>query len=294
MAAPSERGKVKGVLFLVLTTVLWGTSFSFIKLSVEEISGFSYTFYRGLFSILILSILLIAKHVRQGIDVESFVKGVYTGIAYMLGLLLQGLGTRFVTPSTSAFITGLNTVHVHLYAGLLARKYGLTHATSLILALTGLYILTSPQNSGGLGELLVFIGSISWAAQIILVSKYSNANMLEYLYGMFTPTLFLGPYVFIVEHGGELSLNTILYLAYLAVACSLGATYFQVKGQKYVSASSAAIIFLLEPVFALIFSLLMGLEALLTYKLVGGGLIVLATYITTIGELRENARGRHA
>lgn len=294
MDSSSKKGKVKGVLFLVLTTVLWGTSFSFIKLSVEEISGFSYTFYRGLFSILILSILLAVKHARQGIDVKSFVKGLYTGIAYTLGLLLQGLGTQYVTPSTSAFITGLNTVHVHLYAGLLARKYGLTHAVSLVLAITGLYVLTSPQNSGGLGEILVFIGSISWAAQIILVGKYSDASMLEYLYGMFTPTLFLAPYVFIAESGGELSLNTILYLAYLAVACSLGATYFQVKGQKYVSASSAAIIFLLEPVFALIFSLIMGLEGLMIYKLIGGGLIVLATYITTIGELKEQARSRHA
>lgn len=79
---------------------------------------------------------------------------------------------------------------------------------------------------------------------------------------MFTPTLFIAPYVFIVENGGELSLNAIAYLAYLAVACSLGATYFQVKGQKYVTASSAAIIFLLEPVFALVFSLVMGLKDL--------------------------------
>jgi drug/metabolite transporter (DMT)-like permease len=294
MADSSKRGKIKGVFFLVLTTILWGTSFSFIKLSVEEISGFSYTFYRGLISILILTILLAAKHARQGIDAKSFIKGLYTGVAYTTGLLLQGLGTQYVTPSTSAFITGLNTVHVHLYAGFLARKYGLTHAVSLVLAISGLYILTSPQNSGGLGEILVFMGSISWAAQIILVSKYSDSSMLEYLYGMFTPTLFLAPYVFIVENGGELSLNAIVYLAYLAVACSLGATYFQVKGQKYVTASSAAIIFLLEPVFALIFSLVMGLEDLVLYKLVGGGLIVLATYITTIEELKEYNKSRHA
>jgi drug/metabolite transporter (DMT)-like permease len=294
MADSSKRGKIKGIFFLVLTTILWGTSFSFIKLSVEEISGFSYTFYRGLISILILTILLAAKHARQGIDAKSFIKGLYTGVAYTTGLLLQGLGTQYVTPSTSAFITGLNTVHVHLYAGFLARKYGLTHAVSLVLAISGLYILTSPQNSGGLGEILVFMGSISWAAQIILVSKYSDSSMLEYLYGMFTPTLFLAPYVFIVENGGELSLNAIAYLAYLAVACSLGATYFQVKGQKYVTASSAAIIFLLEPVFALIFSLVMGLEDLVLYKLVGGGLIVIATYITTIGELKEYNKSRHA
>ena len=131
---------------------------------------------------------------------------------------------------------------------------------------------------------MVFMDSISWATQIMLVSKYSDSSMLEYLYGMFTPTLFLAPYVFMVENRGELSLNAIAYLAHLAVACSLGATYFQVKGQKYVIAGSAAIIFLLEPVFALMFSLVTGLEDLVLHKLVGGVLIVLATYITTIRE----------
>ncbi|MEM4660999.1 MAG: EamA/RhaT family transporter, partial [Thermosphaera sp.] len=53
------------------------------------------------------------------------------------------------------------------------------------------------------------------------------------------------------------------------------------------SASSAAIVFLLEPVFALLFSLLLGLEALALYKVIGGSLIVLATYVTTVGEIKS-------
>lgn len=294
MFALDRASKLKGFFYLILTTVLWGTSFSFIKLSVEEVSGFTYTFYRGLISLLFLTPLILRKLRRRGIDFRSFIKGFYTGIAYTLGLMLQGLGTEYVSPSTSAFITGLNTLHVHLYYGIIARKYGLTHGISLVLALSGLYILTTPQNSGGWGEFLVFMGSIAWAAQIILVSRYSGASMIEYLYGMFTPTLLTGPYVLVFENGGGLSLSAIIYLAYLAAACSLGATYFQVKGQKYVSASSAAIIFLLEPVFALIFSILMGLEVLMTYKLMGGGLIVLATYVTTIGEVKTASQTQHA
>ncbi|MEM2009761.1 MAG: DMT family transporter [Thermosphaera sp.] len=279
--------KLKGFFFLVMTTILWGTSFSFIKLSVEEISGFSYTFYRGMFSLLFLTPLVTRKLRKREFHFKSLINGMYTGVAYTSGLMLQGLGTAYVSPSTSAFITGLNTLHVHLYSGIIARKYGLTHAISLALALSGLYILTKPQDSGGWGEFLVFIGSIAWAAQIILVSKYSSASMLEYLYGMFTPTLLIGPYVLFFERGGSLSPSTMIYLAYLAAACSLGATYFQVKGQKYVSASSAAIVFLLEPVFALLFSLLLGLEALALYKVIGGSLIVLATYVTTVGEIKS-------
>jgi len=40
---------------LTLTTALWGTSSSFIKLSVENISSITYTSYRCLLSVALLA-----------------------------------------------------------------------------------------------------------------------------------------------------------------------------------------------------------------------------------------------
>jgi len=162
---------------LVLTIILWGTSFSFIKLFVEEISGFSYTFYRGLISILILTILLAAKHARQGIDAKSFIKGLYTGVTYTTGFLSTGVGDA----ARNAFNECFHNRVEHCSRALICRisseevRFSSRYFTCFSDIL--LVYFDKPQNSLRLGENLVFMGSISWATDIILVSKYSGSRM---------------------------------------------------------------------------------------------------------------------
>lgn len=281
--AAKRRGElvVYGSALLLLATALWGSSFVFIKLAVESLSVFSYTFYRSLISIAILTPIVIVKAVRRKIDSAGLGKGFITGVAYMLGLLLQGAGAMYTTPSVNAFITGLNTVHVHLYSGFIERKYSVFHLASLALAVAGLYIITRPSQSLGLGEALVFLGSIAWASQIILVSRYSRegVNSVEFLYGMLIPGLAISPYTILVERVWYLEAKHFLYVAYLAIVCTIGAISLQVIGQRYVSATTAATIYILEPLFAALFSVFVYCERLEREVLVGGGLMVLASFI---------------
>lgn len=281
--------KLVGVLFLILTTILWGSSFVFIKLSVEQLSGASYTGLRSLFSVAALTPFLLNR-VRKGeLDRGSLKWGMATGVFYALGLLLQGEGTKYTTPSISAFVTGLNTLHVHVFYAFYKGGYGWLDALSLLLAISGLYILTSPAGEASLGIVLVFIGSIMWALQIIMVSKYSGgSSALEFLYGMMLPGALLSPYALIAE-AYMINPEVALYLAYLSITCSLLASLFQIKGQARISAVTAAIIFLLEPAFALVFSVLLRMEGLEMFKVVGGSLIVLSTYLSLASEIRGRA-----
>lgn len=279
--------KIKGMSLLVMTTVLWGTSFVFIKLSVSNIDPLSYTAYRTLFAVIALTpALIVMSAMGKPVDTSSLAKGMVTGITYALGLLLQAAGTAYTTPSLSAFITGFNTLHVHVYMALIKKSYGVLDLLALLMSISGLYILTSPQGGIGIGELLVFLGSIAWAAQIILISRYKYTNILEFLYGMFLTGSLVAPLAYVTS-GFPHDVETLKYLIYLAVVCSIGATFFQVWGQKYVSATAAAVVFLLEPVFALVFSVLMGMEGVDLYKIIGGGMIVMSTYVATISEVRK-------
>jgi len=278
---------IYGTIVLLVATSLWGSSFVFIKLSVEEVSGFSYVFYRALISFTVLTPAIIWKALRKRVSLTSIVGGFVTGIAYLLGLLLQGIGTAYTTPSISAFITGLNTVHVHVYAALVKRSYSAMLLLSLVLAVAGLYMVTQPVGGLGFGELLVFLGSIAWAAEIILVSKYAvkGVERLEFLYGLLVPSLFLAPYVLVVEGCIELSTSTWFYIAYLAVVCTLLATFLQVVGQKHVSEATAAIIYILEPVFALLFSIAIYGESVTFIGLLGGLAMVTASAIAVADEV---------
>jgi len=281
--------KLLGLALLTLTTAFWGTSFSFIKLSVESIPSLTYTSYRCLLSTALLTPLALAKALLRGFNYASYLRGIAIGVAYTLGLLLQGEGTRYTTPSVSAFLTALNSVNVHLYVALVKRRYHLLDGVAITLATAGLYVISKPSGGLGLGEVLLILGSVAWAAQVILVSKFGWGSPLELLLGTFTPgalLTLLTPAIGASEVGGEV----LLYLTYLALLCSIVATFLQILGQRYVSPVTAAVVFLLEPVFALAFSLALGLEGVSLGKVVGGGLIVASTYVATLSELRREGR----
>lgn len=278
--------KILGFLSLVTTTVLWGTSFAFIKLSMSDINSFTYTFTRTIIAAIVLLPLIIPKIINGSIDYTSLRNGFITGVAYSTGLCLQAAGTAHIDPSISAFITGISTIHVHVYSALIKKKYSYLDLVALIMAITGLYWLTTPTGGLGIGEILVFTATFAWASQIILISLFKSSSMLEFLFGMFTSGVIFLPLVF--AYGFNLTTDALLYIAYLAIVCSIGATFFQVLGQRYISASTASLIFLLEPVFALLFSVLMGLEMAELYKIMGGGLIISALYIALISEMRTH------
>ncbi|MCY0868370.1 MAG: DMT family transporter [Desulfurococcus sp.] len=281
-----DRELLKGLLLLLLVSLLWGTSFSFIKLSVSDVTPLMYTALRSLIAVLILTPFIAVKAVRGRLDARGLVNGVQAGIAYFTGLYLQAAGTVYTTPSLSAFVTGLNSVHVHLYIVAARGGYSRLDGVALALAVLGLYILTSPGGGITVGVILVFLGSLAWAAQIILVSRFSSTGLTEILYGMFTPGALVYPLAVILDGGA--SPQVFWYIVYLAVFCSLLATLLQVLGQRQVSPLTAALVYLLEPVFALIFSVLMGLEEVEFYKVAGGSLIILAVYIASIAELKRS------
>lgn len=280
--------KITGFFSLVLTTILWGTSFVFIKLSMSEIDPFTYTYTRMIIASITLLPFIIYKKMRGNLDVLDLRNGFFTGLAYSTGLCLQAAGTIYVDPSTSAFITGLSSLHVHLYTALIMKMYKLMDFTSLVLAMMGLYILTTPTGGLGLGEILVFSSTFFWAIQIVLIGRYSGSSLLEFLFGMFTAGAL---YVFsALITPFTLTREALLYITYLALVCSISATLFQVLGQRYVSESTAALIFLLEPVFAMVFSVVMGLEKVELHKVIGGGLIVFSLFTITISEIKYRNR----
>ena len=280
----SKKLKLYGFSSLILTTFLWGTSFAFIKLSVGVVSPYAYVFTRTLLASIMLLPLVALKALSGSIDYTSLKRGFIVGLTYSTGLVLQGAGTAYIDPSTSAFITGLSTLHVHLYSSLIKRRYSWIDGVALFVALLGLYTISTPSGGLGVGELLVLAGTFMWALQVILISQYSYSSMLEFLFGTFLAGTIYG--VATTFTGLHMTTETWLYIAYLALVCSIGATFFQVLGQRYVSEATAAIVFLLEPVFATIFSVTMGLETVTTYKVVGGALILSSLYLALYSELK--------
>ncbi|RLG84141.1 MAG: EamA/RhaT family transporter, partial [Thermoprotei archaeon] len=96
---------LRGIAALLGTTILWASSFPVIKIAVGSSTGLGYTWMRSAIAALALLPLAARRIGRAGR--ATALGGVVTGIAYALGLWLQGWGTGLTTASNSAFITGL-------------------------------------------------------------------------------------------------------------------------------------------------------------------------------------------
>lgn len=267
---------LKYTIALIMVTVLWGSSFPVIKIVVTGIGGFRYTWLRGLVSVLVLAPYVMYRFRSRGL--ESYRRALYggllTGSVYMVGLWLQGWGTSLTTASNSAFITSLNVLFVHLYVALYWRRYDPMLGLELLIALTGVYLLTSPGGGLNIGDLLVLLSAIAWATQVLLVSKYGVYEPLIFTWAeMIPPLLFIFPDIMfsneiIVDH------TSLLGIIYLGVFCSAGAFTLQAYGQREVSPEIAALTYLLEPVFASIFAWLILGEYMVTTQLIGASLIL--------------------
>ncbi|MEM0453042.1 MAG: DMT family transporter [Sulfolobales archaeon] len=271
--------RLKGLVALLLTSLLWGTSFPAIKDVTSFVNEYTYTWVRSLIAIAGLVPYLIYRRDRVS---KSLIKGgIMAGLAYALGLWLQGWGTRYTSASNSAFITGLSVVFVHVYTGAVKGEYSYRLGITLILSLLGLYMLTNPSSGFNIGDFLVLLGSFMWAAQIILVGKYSGGDPLIFtLFEMVPALMFVVPDILFNGYGG-MDLRSFLIISYLAIVCSNMAFALQVYGQRYIVPAVAAVIFLVEPVSASFFSYIFLGEVMLLHQLIGAGMILVAMFVAS-------------
>lgn len=267
------------------TVILWGSSFPAIKVVVTNISSFTYVWLRALVAMLGIVPYVIYKvlNLRNEDTVFFSIKGgLVTGLAFALGLWLQGFGTKYTTASKSAFITGINVVFVHLYSALIKRKYSLNLGISLIMSIIGLYLLTAPKGSGvNKGDLLVLASSFFWALQVILVDTYSESDPIIFTFFEMMPSLlFILPDIIIGTAFLNINKTVIFTIIYLGLVCADAAFVLQVLGQKLVEPAIAALIFMLEPVFATIFSIIFLGEELGRIEVLGMSLILLGVFFS--------------
>ncbi|ADM27403.1 protein of unknown function DUF6 transmembrane [Ignisphaera aggregans DSM 17230] len=284
---------LKEFLAIIVATFLWGSSFPIIKIVVCGIDSFSYVWIRSLIAIAFLTPYIVYRAICCGIHRDSIYGGLVTGFAYLFGLWLQGWGTMYTSATNSAFITGLNTVFVHIYIAIARRSYRSTLAIELLTAVTGLYLLTNPGRTINIGDILVLLGAIAWAIQIVLVSRYGGREPVVFTYFELFPSLIFSIYS-TINGLPPITVTLLLGLFYLGIACSGIAFALQAYGQKYISPEIASLVYLLEPVFASILSWIFLGETMSFTQIVGAMLIAISIAVAGIDMARMERGTRYS
>jgi drug/metabolite transporter (DMT)-like permease len=210
--------------------------------------------------------------------------GVAAGAVLLVAYVLQTVGLQYTSPSTSAFITYLLVVFVPLlgFAVLRRRPHALTLA-GLPIAVAGLVLLTGGAGvSLGRGELLTLGCAIAFAAHLVIVGETSARHDAVRFTCVQVVTVGLGALVAGAVGGGlampAAALGAAAFTGLFATALAFVA---MVWAQRVVSPSRAALILLLEPVFAALLSRATG-DPLPASAVMGGGLILVAVVVAEV------------
>jgi drug/metabolite transporter (DMT)-like permease len=268
---------------LVICALIWGATFVVIKDALADMSVIAYIAVRfGIAAVLMAAIYWRAV---RSLTLREVWAGVQIGLFMFAGYMFQITGLRWTTPSKAAFVTGMYVVFVPIVLAIFGRRrISIWIWAGALAALAGLYFLSVPPE--GLGRLnrgdpIVFGCAVMFAFHMIFISrnveKYSVAS-LSFLQVATTAVLATVLVPIAAAAGWERpKLVWTPYVIFAVLATAIGATVIcfslQTWAQKHTSASRAAILLTLEPVFAAVTSVTLGGERIGARMLVGALLI---------------------
>ena len=288
---------------ILLTTVIWGSTFSVSRGVLDHWPPLTYLAVRMPLAALIFAALF-PRHVFKATR-EAWRAGLMLGALIGVGFVGQTTGLLYTTPAKSAFITGITTPLVPVVAYALWRtRPSRENLAGVILASIGGALILAPVEAKGfnLGDLITLSTTLLFAAHITLMGLYArrfDVRQLSALQITVAAVLILGAWGALRAYASLAGTDALppglaretlpvgwsspvaWHLAYLSLISTVGVFLLWTWGQARMSATHAAIIFSLEPVFATAFAVLLrgsaewtGPRATLGALLVLAGVIV--------------------
>lgn len=287
---PTRQGRLKGLQAdgaLLFITLIWGVTFVVVKDALSFADPFTFLALRFGVGALVLSALA----GRQVFSPTNLRHGAVLATFLFLGFALQTWGLTLTTPSRSAFITGMAVLFVPLLTLLVFRRMPKPAALlGVALSAVGLYLLTRPASGEGgnwlsVGELLTLGCSVAYAAHITLTERYASKEgvlgmVAVQLWGVTLLSAACLPFVARKVEWNASLVTAVLVCGLLPSALAIS---IQTWAQARTSAVRAAVIYALEPVFASIYSVLLGYEVLGAPEAMGGGLILTGVLVAELG-----------
>jgi hypothetical protein len=270
---------------LLAVAAAWGGAFVLMKPAIERQSVNSFLATR--FVVAVVAMVLLRPSVLGKLNRELLLKGSLAGLFLGTGYIFQTLGLARTGAAITGFVTGLYVVLTPLIAALfLKERIKAFTWFCVVLATVGLALLSLRGWSVGIGEALVFISAIAFAAHIVTLSKWSNgldAYALTIVQlsicALLTGFISLG-------QGYEKPTDAGVWgvVIFTAVICTAVAFIVQTWSQAHMTSTKVAVILTMEVVFAAVFAVLFGGESLTLQVLLGGVMVVLAMYLIVMKE----------
>lgn len=276
-------------LVLASTSLIWGGMFVVAKAALDDVSSILYLALRFTLAAAVLGLLY-----RRSLRFSWPAVGL--GVILMAGYVLQTIGLQTTTSSKSAFLTGGYIVLVPFLSWLVYRTKARAAEIAGVLAATigmALLSLQGERLSVERGDALTIAAAMAFAIHIVLLGhlatreasgnlaflQVASAALVAWLLLPLAeiPAIRWRPAVVLAIVGGGLLATAFAFLA-------------QTWAQQYISPTRAALIFMLEPVFAWLVAWWWTGEVL-TGRAAAGAALILAGVLLV--ELKPNRKPAH-
>ena len=281
-----------GDLALVVAAICFGSTFLVVQDAVAQVEPVPFLAVR----FLVAAAALLPVALRRPSSPGELRDGVLAGTALVVGYLLQTIGLQYTGSATSAFVTYLLVVFVPILAlVLLHRRPHPATVAGIVIAVVGLVLLTDPGSGAGgfgRGEALTLGCAVAFAAHVVILGVTAHrhdpirlATVQVAVVGgtCAVPGLWLGGYGF-----PRSAMAAAVATALVATALAF---VLQVTGQRTVPPARAALLLLLEPVFAALVASIRD-DPLAGTQLAGAALILVAVTISEVVPVLQRSLDR--
>ena len=283
---------------LVGVTAIWGSTFVANRLVVTgDVPPLLFLLFRFALAAAVLLLLARGRPRTPGLLRDSVVVGGLTS----LGIAFQLAGQVYTTASKAAFITGLSVPLTAPVAFLVTRKRpGGANLAGLALATAGFAVLAAPgkMEHVNAGDLLVLVTAVAYAYIVVRLSEASGRHDLRWFAAGQTVsaalvalllrlaiTPFLGrPEALFRAEARPFVLEPGIagLLLWMSLAATVVTFLLMTWAQARMSATHAAVIYALEPVFAALLAAAILGERLASRDWWGGGLVLLGILVSEL------------
>ncbi|HEX7816333.1 DMT family transporter [Dyella sp.] len=290
MRDASSRGAALATIGLMSVTAIWGSTFFLIKDLVGRMPTADFLAVRFMIAAAAMAVMFLRPLLR--LSLREWWQGIALGVVYGIGQLLQTTGLEHTDASISGFATGMYVVFTPLLGTILLRQR-LPSITwiAVLLAAGGVAVLALRGLSLGFGVWITLASALLYALHIVGLGQWSRPGSA---FALSTVQMFAICAVCVMAtlpHGPQLPPDVRAWLAvvYMALAAGAGAMLMQTWAQAHLSATRAAIVMTLEPVFAAGFAIAFGGEGMTWRLMVGGVLVLAAMYLVELAPRRKAA-----
>jgi drug/metabolite transporter (DMT)-like permease len=286
-APRTSRVTLFATLALLAITASWGSTFFLIHDLLDRVPVLDFLAVR--FTIASVALVLLSPRAIGRLSPERRRQALVLGGLYGVAQILQTMGLAHTSASVSGFITGMYVVATPLFAAVLLRsRIGAMTWVAVLLAVTGLGVLTLGDVSSGLGlgygEALTLVAALIYALHIVGLGAWSESRdalgmaIIQCLVIAVICAVAAAPNgIVLPDRTGDW-----LSIVYMAVVAGAAALLGQTWAQAHLPPTRTAIIMSMEPVFAALFAVLLGGESATSRMLFGGALVLAAMLIVEL------------